>query len=928
MDYTLYVAEKPSAGEVFALYLSRKTGQPAQKMRDHYVIGKDIVVGWLRGHLVENVPPEAYDPTLKDWAGSAHLLPFIPNKFELAVKENVKGLFSTIKTLALKAREIVNCADPDDQGELLSMQFLHFIGITRPVKRLMAVDLSDKGLDRAFANIKSSKEFEGNFYSALAQSHADWLYGINMTRSCTLEVRKKGVNLLLNVGRVKTPLWAMIVKRELAIRNFVPKDFYKPWVQMQAKPGFRANWIHDPEDQRLDSEKRLADPAAAEAIVKSAKSARQGTVIKAETKPGQEAAPLPWALNTLQTYCARRYHWSPARTLEIAQKLYDKKLVSYPRTPIEHLPEDQHGLAPAILMSLATAPLPTAFAGALRGAKSDIKSKAFNDKAVGKGSHHAVVPTELSNPAALSGLDADEMTMYQEIVKRYILQFWPAAKVSLTEIVLECGGERYSVKGKRYLDEGWRKAFALDKADAEDEDESADANEEEVQLPEVSVGMVLPLVDCGCDKGTTTAPKRYTQGTLLTAMTNVHSEVKDQRIRDRLREKEGLGTEATRSAIIEETVKHPLFSLGGKKKQEIIPSEDAIRFIQILPDSMTAPDMTALWQIFFDGIKEGRNTYDDFIRQQTAWLRKMVASVGTFFESAKFEGKAGGAQRAEVQMTEIPCNACEAPLKRIKGRYGWFFACSNDACKKMFKDLDGMPVEREEPVKSEHNCPNCNPNSKEQGGFLRRLAKRDKSSYFWGCSDFQKGCKTIFDDDQGKPDFEGKVRAAKSMVDGEVVKCTSCGKGHLTRIARKGVNQGYFWGCSDWRSGCKAIFNDDDGRPDLEGRTRQQGGQGRPGHAAQPFGGLAPKAPAQPAAAPFGSRAPQSFAPARSAAPAPATKPPTDAPRFGNTRPPARNANAGAPAAKAAGKPAPLSFADRARRHGGDVAYDPLADLG
>lgn len=924
MDYTLYVAEKPSAGEVFALYLSRKTGQPAQKMRDHYVIGKDIVVGWLRGHLVENVNPEAYDPALKDWSASAHMLPFIPNQFQLAVKENVKGLFSTIKQLALKAREIVNCADPDDQGELLSVQFLHFIGIHKPVKRLMAVDLSDKGLDRAFASIKTSKEYEGNFYSALAQSHADWLYGINMTRACTLEVRKKGANILLNVGRVKTPLWAMIVRRELAIRNFVPQDFYKPWVKMQAKPGFRANWIHAADDQRLDSEKRLVDPAAADAIVKAAKAARQATVIKAETKPGQEAPPLPWALNTLQTYCSRRYLWSPARTLEIAQKLYDKKLVSYPRTPLEYLPEDQHSLVPGILTSLAKAPLPTAYAGALRGAKPELKSKAFNDIKVGKASHHAIVPTELSNPAALAGLDQAEQAMYFEIVKRYILQFWPAAKVSLTEIVLECGGERYSVKGKRYIDEGWRKAFALD-TKSEGEEEGAEPEDEDVQLPEVSVGMVLPLVDCGADKGTTTAPKRYTQGTLLTAMTNVHSEVKDQRIRDRLREKEGLGTEATRSAIIEETVKHPLFTLGGKNKQEIIPTEDAIKFIEILPDSMTAPDMTALWQIFFDGIKEGRNTYDDFIQQQTAWLRKMVANVGKFFETAKFEGKGGGSGAMEVHLTELPCNACEAPLKRIKGRYGWFFACSSDACKKMFKDLDGMPVEREAPVKSEHNCPNCNPNRKEAGGFLRRVSKRDKSGYFWGCSDFQKGCKTIFDDDEGKPDVEGKVKAARSMPDGEAIKCPSCGNGHLNRIPRKG-NGGYFWGCSDWRSGCKAGFNDDNGRPDLEGRTKQQGapghGQARPGHSAQPFGAMGSAGAARPAGVPFGG-------PGRAPAPAPAaTKPPSDVPRFGNTRPPARNASSAAPSAKPAGKPEVRSFADRARRHGGDVAYDPLADLG
>lgn len=913
MSYTLYLAEKPSAGEVLAQFLAKRTGKPAAKMRDHFVIGNDIRVGWLRGHLLENVSPDVYDPALKDWTASAHRLPFVPNPFQLEVKESAKSLFSSARTLALEAAEIVNCADPDDQGELLSVQFLRFIGIKSPVKRLMAVDLTDKGLERSLQSIKSSAAFEGNYYSALAQSHADWLYGINMTRACTIEAKKRGSNLLFNVGRVKTPLWAMIVRRELAIRSFCAQDYFKPWIQLQAKPAFKAMWVHRKEDPRVDADGRLLDSSVAAQLVAAAKGARQAVVTKAETKPAQEHAPLPFALNTLQSYCSKLFQWSPSQTLEIAQALYDKKLISYPRTALEYIPEGQHELAGDILASLAKAPLPTSFTGALRGAKLDVRSRAFDDAKLAKASHYAIVPTELSNPAMVDQLSELEKKAYFEIVRRYVLQFWPAAKVSVTQITLECAKEVYAANGKRYLDEGWRKAFVMQD---EAEDESSEGGKDtEQQLPALTAGMVLPLADVGFDKATTTSPKRYTQGTLLTAMSRVHTEVKDPKIRERLREKEGLGTEATRASIILETVEHKLFSLGGKAKQEIIPSDDVIKFIGLLPESMTAPDMTALWQLYFDGIKEGCNSYGDFIAQQTAWLGKMVAGVSKFFESVNFEGahRADGspAVRAQVQLTDQPCNACEAPLKRINGKYGWFWACSNEACKKLFTDMAGMPVERKEPSVSTIGCPKCNEHAKTGGGFLRRLARRDGSGYFWGCTAYDKGCKAGFNDVDGSPDLEGATQQGANMPK---VACPQCEQGSLRRIAKKDKAAGYFWGCSRWKEGCRAGFNDEGGQPDLGGGAPKGGGGG--------FGSGAPGARALPAmksSSHFHTpmRGP-SFTGAKEAPVAAA-----QVPRWGSSA-------GGAPGTvkPKGGKPAVhISFADKARRHGGGVAYDPLADL-
>lgn len=916
MTYTLYLAEKPSVAQTLATYLSKKMGVPATDMRTHFAVGNSVKVSNLKGHLLEHIEPHEYDPILKDWSASAHLLPFIPSPFQLKVKERTKNLFAAVKELALGASEVINCADPDDQGELLSMQFLRFIRCKAPIRRMMAMDLTDGGLDRSFSQIQDASAHAGAYYAALAQSDADWLYGINMTRACSLEAQKKGHHLTLNVGRVKTPTWMLIVGRELAIRNFTPVDHYKPWIQAMAKPSFVAKWVPKEDDARLDGEGRLISLDAATAICQAAQRARHATVISAETKPGQEAQPNLFALDTLQAYCSRTYKWSPTKTLEIAQSLYnEKKIISYPRTPQEHLPESHHALAPGILMSLSKAPLPTGLLSALRGVKTSIKSSAFSDKAIGKDSHYAIAPTELATPAVVNALTPEEKALYFEIVRRYIVQFWPAAKVLLTTIELECGGETYTAKGKRYTDEGWRKAFELPGEDASEEPKS---DVEDVTLPEVAPGMVLPLEQVSMNKETTKAPKRYTEGTLLTAMGDIHKEVKDPKIRQRLKEKEGIGTPATRAGIIKETVENPLFSLQGKN-QEIVPSEDLIKFMTVLPSSMTAPDMTALWQLYFDGIKAGQNTYDDFIRQQTAWLQKLVASVSKFFETVSFDGVAkSGGRRAglEIQETEFTCTApnCSAPLKRIKGRHGWFFACSNQECKKLFADLEGMPVEKVAPVKSEFNCPKCNPSAAAEGGFMMRVeSKAPKGHYFWGCSAWKNGCKVAVDDDNGKPDFEGNVRRRQSMVDGQVIECPKCGKGHLIRTQRKD-KKGYFWGCSDWRSGCKAMFNDDSGKPDIEGRTRgqwtsgnQSAGAGRSGQESAPMGNSATSTEEQP-------------------------------PRWGSTRPPARGAAAAkqqppqqqASTQGGARRPsvAATSFADRMRRHGGSVAYDPLADMG
>lgn len=948
MSYTLYIAEKPSAAEDFAKFLGKKLGHHPIREKDHWVIGASVKVCGLRGHLLENLSPEGYDPAFKDWRGTANRLPYIPSPFQDAIKEKTKPVYLSVKRLIQGAKEIVNCADPDDQGEYLSMRVLHHVGHHRPVKRWAAVDMTDRGLEKSFAEMKTSDDpqWHGAYLSAMTQSHADWLYGINMTRACTIEAGKRGSRSLFNVGRVKTPVWGLIVRRELAIQNFKEQAYYKPWIDLDSgsSKSFRAGWQAQDGDERLSQDGLLLDKRVSDALARAAMSAGVATVIKCETKPVEVPPPLPFSLDTLQPFCGELFGWSPAQTLEAAQALYDAKWVTYPRTPIEHIPESHHDDAGDILQCLAKMPLPTSFGNALRGARPQIKSRAFSDKDV-DGSHFGIIPTLATSPGDLASFTPGQQALYAEIVRRYVLQFWPSATKLVSTIQLQVGDEVYGVTGSRYTDEGWRKAFMKAPASgASEAPEEAEDDGEGVQLPSLEVGSQVRIIGAGAEERLTKCPKRFTESSLLTAMINAHTEVRDPKLRARLLKKEGIGTPATRAAIIKETTEHAFFSLQGKRK-EIVPSADAIKFIQSLPETMTLPDMTAMWQLYFDGIKRGQKTYEEFIAQQTDWLRKMVQSVAVFMDGIAFESK----PRLEIQESNHACTACGSNLRRINGTKGWFWGCGNQDCRKTFADFNGMPAERQPIETSDIGCPRCNASGQEGGGFLRRVPRSSGAGYFWGCSAFRQGCKAGFDDVDGKPDLDGSSKPGH--------KCPKCETGKLRLIPRKDPNAGPgFWGCSGYRDGCKAAYNDFNGAPDFDGVTRK-------GAAPQERSAPAPAATARPPSPPPAGLVPRTAAAGSGQAQAPARQQ-GGVPTWGGMAAGAATARGFAPGSQGAStsrptpaglRPAPgpaasspvsksgiqpaagtrgtgakrmvagagLSYAERMRRHGGNVAYDP-----
>lgn len=825
---TLYIAEKAAAGKALAAYLSKTSGIPARAFKTHVIVGDDTV-GWLQGHVLEQVEPEVYDPAFED-RGNFALLPIIPQQFKLKVVKSASHLVAAVRDLLKETERVIHFCDPDREGQLIGDELLGFLGNRKPVLRLWTSALDDASLSKALLAMRDNATYRGYSEAALARSHADWLYGINMSRAVTIAARHKGARAYFTVGRVQTPTLALVVHREAEINAFVPVKHHKPWLDLATQPGFRARWTPPAEDGRLDGAGLLTSWAVADGIVAAAGTV--ALVTGAATVPGSLNPPLPFSLSALQALCADLFGFSPVKTLHVAESLYLKKITSYPRASSDHLPESQHAEAPSVLTSLAKSPLPTSFGTALRGAKVSLKSKAWDDVELKKHGHHAIVPVHLDNPGVLAELSDDENRLYGEIVKRYVLQFWPAAQFLTSTVDLEAGAERYQASGRQYTDEGWRKAFAQAKPPA-DAPEDTDSDSAGTLLPALTVGQSVPIGKAGMDSLETKPPKRFTEGTLLTAMKSVHQFVRDASIKARLKENAGIGTEATRAETIKGLFDKSLVELDGRY---VVPTANGAKLIGVLPVAMTSPDMTALWEGFLDALLSGKATYSAFMEKQALWLRDMVQASPRFFDNVEFPPEPGGGSGLEVQETAHLCNACNSPLRRIKGKNGWFFGCSSMACKKTFRDKDGLPVEREPVTDSGILCPECKKH------HLARRERTKKDGFFWSCTGWKpekKGCNASFNDKDGVPDLVRTASTApaartRSATD---IACPGCKTGVLLRRTRKNPADGHFWSCTGWKEGCKCAYNDRDGKPVFEksaGSGRAGNGAGAPSTATVP----------------------------------------------------------------------------------------------
>ena len=578
--HNLIITEKPSVART----ISKVLGAAAR--RDGYLEGGGYLISWCVGHLVELAPPGAYDPRLERWDRAD--LPILPERWQYLVSSSTQKQFDILCKLMHRADvdRIVCATDAGREGELIFRLVYHQCGCRKPVSRLWISSMEDAAIRAGFANLKPSTEYDSLYKAALCRERADWLVGINATRlfSCL-----HGVTL--NVGRVMTPTLAMTVEREAAIAAFKPEPFYI--IQLQT-------------GGCMASSERFKEKAQAEKLLAECRKSSQALVQKSERREKSERPPALYDLTTLQRDANRMLGYSAQQTLDYAQALYEKKLVTYPRTDSRYLTEDMAAGLPGLAMDTAAA---FGFRGAIPvHAKQVIHNQKVSD-------HHAILPTQSVTGADLSSLPAGEASILRLVAARLLSAVGEPYRYAETTVQIECAGQTFTAKGKTVLDEGWK---AIEQAILGDAAEKGDENLD--VLTEVQDKETLPILDAQLKEGRTTPPKHFTEDTLLAAMESAGADAMPEEA-----ERRGIGTPATRAGIIEKLVKKGfLVREGGGKTKHLIPTEKGCGLIAAMPEQLKSPAMTAEWETKLTQIEKGQYMPEKFMEEIESMMKSLV----------------------------------------------------------------------------------------------------------------------------------------------------------------------------------------------------------------------------------------------------------------------------------------------------------------
>ena len=621
----LIVSEKPSVAQAIGKALG------ITKRRDGYLEGGEYLVSWCVGHLVELAPPGGYDPKLVKWSKAD--LPILPKTWQYQVSPRTQKQFEILSSLMARpdVDRLICATDAGREGELIFRLVYHQCGCRKPFTRLWISSMEDAAIRDGFAHLKPSTEYDALYEAALCRERADWLVGINATRlfSCLY-------GQPLNVGRVMTPTLAMTVSREAAIDAFRPEPFYTVLLKM--------------EDCMASSE-RFKDKSQAEALLAECRKSNRAVLQKTERKEKTEHPPALYDLTSLQRDANRLLGYSAQQTLDCTQALYEKKLVTYPRTDSRYLTEDMEPDLPDLIRQTAarfgvTGEIPI-------HAKQVINSKKVSD-------HHAILPTRSMAKADLSSLPTGEAHILRLIAARLLAAVGEPYRYAETTVQMECAGTVFTAKGKTVLAEGWK---AVERAVLGDTDEK-DKEKLEI-LPEVQERETMPVLDAQLKEGKTSPPKHYTEDTLLSAMETAGKEELPKEA-----ERRGIGTPATRAGIIEKLVKKGFLAREGSgKTKNLIPTEKGRALIAVMPEEIQSPAMTADWEQKLLQIERGELDPETFMNE----IEQMVASLVQTSEAVK------GASMLMKNNGKIVgvCPHCGAEV--AEREKGWF--CTNRECR-------------------------------------------------------------------------------------------------------------------------------------------------------------------------------------------------------------------------------------------------------
>lgn len=638
----LYLCEKPSQGKDIARVLG------AGQRGDGCYRGQGVTVTWCIGHLVEAAAPDAYDEKYKRW--SIEQLPILPAAWRAEVKPATAQQFKVVRQLLSQASELVIATDADREGEMIAREIVDLCQYRGPIRRLWLSALNDTSIRKALGSLRNGDDTLPLYHCALARSRADWLVGMNLSRLFTLLGREAGHDGVLSVGRVQTPTLRLVVERDREIERFVPTPYWSIGVELAGgSRRFKARWL--PPDGSTDAERRCLQEPVARRAADAIKAAGHAQVVSLQTERLKEPPPLPFDLGTLQEVCSRQLGLDVQETLDIAQSLYEtRKATSYPRTDCGYLPESMFAEAPAVLDALrVTDP---ALQPLLARLDRTLRSRAWNDSKVT--AHHGIIPT--LEPVALSAMSEKEAAVYRLIRARYLAQFLPHHEYDRTEATLSCADQTLRATGHRVIVPGWRLAITSDAGRSPDKSEDVAVQ----SLPPLEQGVLCPVQQVDLKALKTQPPKPYTQGDLVKAMKGVAKLVTDPRLRQKLKETTGIGTEATRAGIISGLVSRGYLV---KKGRAVRASDAAFTLIDAVPPVIADPGTTAVWEQALDMIESGQLSVETFLDKQAAWVRQIV-------EQHRHASIA-------VRLPAGPaCPLCSDPMRQRKGKNGPFWSCS------------------------------------------------------------------------------------------------------------------------------------------------------------------------------------------------------------------------------------------------------------
>ena len=699
----LIIAEKPSVAQAIAGVIG------GAKRNDGHIdcTQAKTRVTWCFGHLLEQAKPEDY--VQGDKVLASHL-PVIPKDWKLSPRDGGAGKqIKAIRELLKDATEVVNAGDADREGQLLVDEVLLYLGWKGKTTRLWLSSLDDESVQRALVTVRSNDTMRPLYESALARQRADWLMGMNCSIALSRNLQACGVPGAWSVGRVQTPTLALLVDRQRDIEHFRPRDHYQ--VEAALDGNIRALW-QIPEDLQTD-DGLLLDKSAAEACAKAVQGQR-ATVSAFTRKAGERQAPMPYALSTLQKTASSRLGLSAKDTLAAAQELYEAKLSTYPRSDCPWLPVEMHSAAAQIIRALGAADI--------AGIDPERRHPAWNTAKVE--AHHGIIPTGRSLAEA-SGLSENAKKVYGLLRESYLRLFMPPETFETREALFNFpSAERFKASARTVLEPGWTQLGQADNS-AEDAETGQVA-----RLPILTEGQQLNCESAQVLAKRTTPPKPYTDGTLIAAMTGVHKLVTDPKLKARLKETSGLGTEATRASMIEVLIAR---EYAERKKKEIHPTERGVQLIDMLrkvaPD-LADPGTTALQEDALAAVASARQTFDAFMAAQIDTVRESTqklldghlgATPATLHTCPACGGNRCAQRTSKAGATYHRCLDCDAAFGDHGGKPG-----------KRFEDKRQGEGAANKATASGPKCPSC------KKPTFRNETKTGKAYYRCG------GCKAAW----------------------------------------------------------------------------------------------------------------------------------------------------------------------------------------